>query len=143
VRLAWTDALATGDAEMDRQHREILERAAAVAAAARTEAAAPEAMRALRSLAAYVHAHFDAEERSMVAYGYPGAEEHRRAHEALRAEFRALAEAFRLGGVCGPFVARVTAFITEAIADHVAEHDRLLAAHLATARPRPPAPSRG
>jgi len=143
MKYQWTEDLATGDAEMDRQHREILARAAALAEATRTAAAAPEAVRALRSLAAYVHAHFDAEERSMVAYAYPAAEEHRRAHDALRAEFQGLAEAFRLGGASAALVARVTAFVTEAIASHVADEDRRLAAHLATARRRSPRPARG
>lgn len=128
---AWTPELVTGDAEIDRQHREILARAAELVASLERTATFEEIVGALGVLAEYVYVHFDAEERLMVASGFPGLEAHRAAHEALCLAFMALAERFRDGGASPGLAGEVVAFIEGAIAPHVRALDRELAAHLA------------
>ncbi len=93
----WRPDLATGIPEVDAQHRELLERIAALYAAARhgDTSHAPESL-AYRER--YAAEHFAAEERAMAALAYPALAE----HAALHATFRdALAQRKRDFGVHG------------------------------------------
>ncbi len=136
----WTPDLETGDAEIDRQHREILARASELISALERSAAVPEAVAALGALADYVYVHFDAEERIMAASRHPGLDTHCRAHESICQAFLALAESYRDEGATPAMVERVAGFVEGLIVPHIREDDRALARHLQS--PRPGAPRR-
>jgi len=127
----WSPALATGHADLDRQHREILVRASRLAATLAGSPAQPEPLQSLGAMAEYVYDHFDAEERLMRASAFPGLEAHRQAHARLCQDFLALAERFRLGGSSEALADGVSDFVINAIAAHVRDADQELAAHLA------------
>lgn len=137
----WSPALATGHAELDRQHREILVRASRLAATLAGSPSQPEPLQSLGAMAEYVYDHFDAEERLMRASGFPGLAAHREAHAGLGQDFLALAERFRLGGSTEALAASVSDFIVHAIAAHVQGPDQALAAYLASAGAAPRRPA--
>jgi hemerythrin len=142
VRFAWTPELVTGDAGIDRQHREILARASALAAALERSAGEAEAVAALGALAEYVYVHFEAEAKLMAASAFPGAGAHAEAHERLCLDFLRVAEAYRAAGPTPEVVALVAVFVEDAIVPHVRGLDQALALHLLARREdrRPAAP---
>jgi hemerythrin len=92
--MEWDESLATGNPEIDGQHREMFGRAARFFSLAASAAGTHELRIAFEFLAGYVRIHFADEEMLMADLGYPGRGAHTEAHrsyvamlEALRGQF--------------------------------------------------------
>jgi hemerythrin len=135
MSFVWTPDMATGDLELDRQHREILGLVMELATSVDGPSAAPDALRLLASLREQVQSHLDHEERLMASSRYPAQREHRQAHQAMRAELTALTVSFRLGKATQGLVNAVHAFANDRVLSHFRDVDSALAAHLASCEP--------
>ncbi|GFO67341.1 hemerythrin [Geomonas limicola] len=88
--LLWEKRFEQGIPEFDGHHRHLVELLNEVYRSA-IEAAGPETLkRVTQELREYTEYHFSAEERAMVASGYPGLAEHREEHR----KFEEMATAF-------------------------------------------------
>lgn len=79
----WTSDLATGNAEIDREHQELIEIIDQLKAAASGGDQKARLSNALDSFRGHVLDHFPSEEREMEAAGYPHIGKHRAAHATL------------------------------------------------------------
>jgi len=83
--MEWTNALATGHATIDEQHRELLHCLTELETAT-TEQRTLLAVYAITRLKHYVRDHFATEEAVMVECNFPKLKEHIREHENFRAK---------------------------------------------------------
>ncbi len=81
--LIWNDSFSINIAQMDRQHKRLIEIANAIMAHLDPQADFDSLIHAFDSLIAYARYHFTAEENLMALYGYPGASMHSRKHAEL------------------------------------------------------------
>jgi hemerythrin len=87
--------LLLGHAEIDGQHRQILELLADLQRAIAENRDAGEIGKAISTATLLVHAHFQLEEGMMVLAGYPGLEVHVREHEKVWERIEAMIDQFR------------------------------------------------
>lgn len=127
--------LLTDDEEIDGQHRELFARVAALLDAGRRHQSGEELTRLLDFMCAYVGEHFAAEERRMVATGYPRLGAHRLEHERLRADIAGLRRELDEAGPSPLLAIRVGTRVTSWLREHVYRTDRLLAGWLREPRP--------
>lgn len=80
LTVEWKDELTTGDAEIDRQHRELITRANAFLIASQTGATVHQLDDMVAFLVAYVHEHFGHEKNAMLEHDYYGLYEHIKEH---------------------------------------------------------------
>src|SRR5512133_1719268 len=97
LALEWDPSLALGHAEIDRQHREIYRRLAALVEAMESGNAV-DVGALFDHLGEHVSSHFAAEEAVMAATRYPGAAVHAAAHARFAREYRELRALFEAAG---------------------------------------------
>lgn len=97
--LDWDDSLATGDATIDAQHREISELTRQLAALVEEGAGRAATQEVLSGLMRYVLTHFTDEEALMKRVGYPLLDRQRVQHEEYRTTAARLAAGFIDGQV--------------------------------------------
>ena len=86
LRAEWTDALLTGDREIDNQHKTFFVYAQRIVVACGLLRGAAEVEKTVRFMTEYAATHFAAEEKRMEAVGYPYIETHRTAHRSFLPE---------------------------------------------------------
>jgi len=79
-KVVWSDAVSIHVARMDRHHLKLMEIANAVVDNLPLNGDRKSLASVFDALVDYTNYHFDAEEKLMATYGYPGFEEHRRKH---------------------------------------------------------------
>src|SRR5690242_13728778 len=142
MTLRLTAELICGFEEIDGQHRVLLQRMEAAAAAAEADdVAATKA--ALTALGDYLLAHFNAEESFMAASGYPERGRHKAAHDLFMQDFVQLTRELATTGLSVPAVQWIATRVPEWIRFHIQVNDIPLGRFLASKRFRPePAPGR-
>ncbi len=127
--MAWHPSLTSGNADIDRQHQEIIRRLADLVESLEA-GRRDEIGKMFEFLGDYVVEHFNAEEDAMERTRYPG----RRVHAAAHARFvQQYAELRRLYEVAGPslaIVVRTATWIEDWLKAHIFGADRALARHL-------------
>ncbi len=119
--------LLTGDAEIDRQHRELFERVGTLLDGAKDKRSPEEVVRMLEFLGGYAIDHFATEERAMERTGYPEIEAHRLEHRHFVQELEILRHELKSEGPTRFFVIRVGNRVTGWLREHIYKTDRLLA----------------
>lgn len=116
----WSEVYETGDALVDKQHRDIHELVDYVEA---VEDRPEEVLQVLDRLMQHVDAHFASEEALMRRAGYEGerAEEHLAEHRDLTQSAREQVLLFRSGELTS--TQPLVAFLREWLSTHVYEHD--------------------
>jgi len=99
--LQWKDAFATGDASIDHEHREMIERINRVLGAIDTEAEPSLVFAGLAGVHAWISAHFALEEKLMAERGYDQLDIHKRDHERLLDDIREIMDDCRAGAPPG------------------------------------------
>lgn len=132
--LQWTQALAVGVAELDRQHQELFRRAERLIAALRAGDRG-EVLPLLAYLEEYVVHHFEAEERLMRELDYPGLDAHAAAHRAFRVEYGALRDDLRRAGPTALVALTVHNWLSDWLRAHIGGMDQELGKFAATRRP--------
>lgn len=128
LQTTWTDALLTGDAVIDDQHRslfELLDQLRLAADEQRTMLAAY----AITRLKHYVREHFQTEEDVMRRCHYPQLDEHIGEHE----KFRNKLVEFQGKAVLLDISAEMVDFLIDWLVNHVTKSDMRFVPYLATA----------
>jgi hemerythrin len=127
--VAWHPSLASGNAEIDSHHQELLRRLAdlveALECARRNEIGAMFAF-----LGDYVVDHFAAEERAMERTAYPGRTVHVAAHARFVRQYAELREMYEQVGPCTAIAVKTATWIQDWLKSHIFGADRALARHL-------------
>jgi hemerythrin len=133
MALRWNSTLSIGVPELDRQHRELLERIDAFedAVLAREPTAAARTLSFLRE---YVRLHFAAEEALMAAVAYPARLAHEAEHARFTAAVDALAESLATHGPSAALVHRIHRELSAWVPEHVYSTDQALGWYLRTGR---------
>lgn len=121
VQLVWREAYRSGDADIDRQHRELFEHANRLLQAVISHAPRASVLDAARLLLDDIAVHFEDEERMHAEIAYPGREDHAAEHARL------LDKAVRLFDGAGDDlpIAEVFHFLAyEVVAQHLLGADR-------------------
>jgi hemerythrin-like metal-binding protein len=128
--LVWDPELVTGNRQVDEQHVRIFQIFDDLLGAIQMRKGHEEVGRVVSSLSLYVVAHFRMEETLMDQGGYPGLEDHRSAHEALKIHVEAMVDQFN-DGVLAPLT--LLNFMKHWLDDHVVIHDKPMVRFLITA----------
>jgi hemerythrin-like metal-binding protein len=119
----WDASLATGNREIDEQHRGIFELARRLhESCAECTAGSDEIANAVYGLSDYVTEHFEAEEEMMRAAGYPELSVHVGLHQALTGEVLRITTRYFSHEDVEPEA--LASFVAEWLRGHIREEDR-------------------
>ncbi len=124
MSIAWSASFATGVAEIDRQHQELLEHVGTLLDVMDREPAAVG--RALDFLGDYTVSHFETEERLMEHHAYPQAQAHRDAHAGFVRTFGRLRFDYDLDGLTEGMSELIGGWMVDWLKHHILEMDRAL-----------------
>lgn len=127
--LEWSDDYATGIASIDGEHQTLFMMVNALHQAVTGGGADADLPDLFQRLSAYVETHFEREEALMAMAGYPGLEEHKEEHRALRESLQFLI--VRYDDVSGEVAANdVLRFLKNWLSCHVLASDMAYVPHL-------------
>jgi diguanylate cyclase (GGDEF)-like protein/hemerythrin-like metal-binding protein len=127
--LVWSEDRDLGDALIDRQHRELVERLNGLCRIAKSDSG-PDVLRAaLDEVVRFLMVHFETEERLMDRHPGPDATAHREEHRRLIADLACL-----ITRVDRPGLAIAVRYVYDWLYRHIDNFDRCLAASLASCR---------
>ena len=86
----WCDEMATGNEEIDAQHKDLLKKVADLLTACKAGRGSEEIARLLWFLKRYVRKHFSDEEKLQLILGFPGYRAHKAQHDAFYQEVKRL-----------------------------------------------------
>ena len=129
--IPWHETYSVGSAEIDAQHRHILGLVNAVEEAACSGGGAGTIEFVLDHLFRFLDAHFVAEERLMLAVGFPGLTVHKQEHDACRERLLDLTRQYRTQQV---ELAPILAFVTDWLQTHLLGSDQAYVTYVATQR---------
>jgi hemerythrin len=135
LTLQWTQALATGIAEIDEQHQELFRRIDRLLDASIAGDPA-EVTRMLGFLREYVDHHFAAEERFMDEQRYPGLPSHRAEHAFLVEKVRQIDVEHRASGTDPTTAASMHRLLSDWLRTHIGLSDASMASFVRRARRR-------
>ncbi len=131
--LTWRDEFATGVAEIDEQHRILVDTLREADEILRADSSQATLDKITRDLLSYALYHFDTEERLMREYHYAecadgDAERHLEQHRAFSARVVAVRENLK----AGILIPRedLLAFLSDWLVNHILNTDRRLGAHI-------------
>lgn len=129
MRVGWHPSLASGNAEIDGQHQEIIRRLADLVEALEA-GQRPEIGRLFQFLGDYVAAHFAAEERAMERTAFRGRSVHVAAHARFVCQYGELRRLYEQVGPSLAIAVKTSTWIQDWLESHVHGADRALARHL-------------
>lgn len=132
MEMKWTPDLATGFADIDNQHKELIIRLNALFAAMSKGAGKVEVAKTIDFLGDYVVIHFANEEKYMVQHNYPEASLHKVEHKKLLADFTKFKKEFEEKGASATLVVHTQKFLTDWLINHIKKVDTKLGAFLKT-----------
>jgi hemerythrin len=120
----WTQTLAIGIAEIDRQHRALFERAAKFEAAVKARKPAYHLEELFSYLEHHMQTHFEAEERFMRERGYPHLAEHLKEHLEFKRTLHSLLPHWESEGESPALVMALVGLLDQWLTEHVSTSDR-------------------
>lgn len=128
-RVEFDETLFTGNATIDEQHKELIDRINKVMILCENDKVPKkEAVQLLGFLGDYVEFHFGEEEKLQEEIGYPGIADHKKKHEELRNTVKALHEMLEeQEGPTAEFVEQVYKNVAEWLLYHIRGFDRSVA----------------
>lgn len=132
MAMRWTEDLATGVDEIDRQHKELFSRVNALLAAMSEGRGKEHLHTVVRFLEDYVVTHFTTEEGYMARHSYPGMAAHKAEHAAFVRDFGNLKRDFETQGASSALAIQVQRRICDWLVHHIGQSDKAFGAHLRT-----------
>jgi hemerythrin len=127
MSLQWSDSLASGSAEIDSQHKELITRVNGLLGAFdRGNMAREEVGRIVQYLTDYVVFHFGTEEKHMARYAYSNRSAHKAQHDQFVKTFMKLKERMLLEGFSAGLIEDARHLIVGWLVNHIKYSDRAL-----------------
>ena len=130
MAVAWDKSMATGVAEVDQQHQEIIRQINALGTAMNSGKGRDEIGRLLDFLGKYAVDHFAKEEAHMARYRCPMAEANKAAHRAFVARFGELRKQFSAEGAKPTLAIDIYTELTTWLVKHIRGIDAKMAAYV-------------
>ncbi|WP_183360792.1 bacteriohemerythrin [Geomonas limicola] len=127
---AWHDWMATGNEEVDNQHRDLLNKVADLLLACREQRMAEEISKLFWFLKRYVRRHFRDEEKLQLDSGYPGYAAHRAEHQAFYAQVTELEARYLKDGTSTTLIVESLNLMCEWLHRHFRQMDQELVDYL-------------
>ena len=126
----WQDDMATGNEEIDTQHKDLLHRVNDLLVACKALRGKEEIGRILWFLKGYVRRRFRAEEKFQARYGFPGYQAHKAEHYAFFREVRHLEALHAKDGASTLLIVKTTRMMCLWLRGHFNRMDKELAAFM-------------
>lgn len=124
--MPWTQALEVGIAEIDEQHRWLVEQTNALHQALQGEAPREQVGALLEGLMDYVMNHFIVEEQLFIRLGYPDTEAHQAQHNLFSGQVMSLLSRHDCGETVG---AETLELLKDWLTHHILKVDKAYVAH--------------
>jgi hemerythrin len=126
MKVEWQEYLSTGVAEIDYQHKQLINKYNAFFAACSDGSKEDEVVRLFYFLGTYVLTHFSDEEAFMQRIAYPDYRKHREQHLLLTAKVAELKERLGKEGPTPEFVCSAGLLMTGWVIEHISVMDRAI-----------------
>ncbi len=137
--IEWTEELATGSSEIDRQHKEIFKRINNLLEACHVGKGRDQACEMLKFLDEYVVSHFGDEEQYMIKNNYPGYAEHKAKHVEFIKNYIIVKKQVETEGPCLNTVITTNRLVVDWLRHHIRKVDTQLGSFLKTKQQQPEA----
>jgi hemerythrin-like metal-binding protein len=128
----WTEKLATGNSEIDRQHKEFINMCSGAAELAEKGSGAETLREALDKLSKYAWVHFEYEGTLIDEAGYPEAEGHKRLHSFFLDEIKAVFRKAEAGSTGESFAEEMMERLSDWFILHIEKNDIKLFLYIKT-----------
>ena len=131
MALQWSETLASGSQEIDRQHKELIVRVNSLLAAVdKGTTAREEVAKIVQYLTEYVVFHFGNEEKYMAQFKYSSATAHKAQHEQFVKTFLKLKDRLMMEGINATLAQEVKDLCVDWLVNHIKYSDRALGMYL-------------
>jgi len=130
MSLQWDESFVLGIAEIDNQHRSIIEQFQKISEAVQIGEPTNVIEQLSDFLCEYAGIHFTAEEKIMAEYEYPDFESQRREHEEFTRDANLLKETIKRDGVSQEIAIETTGKLFRWIIRHIKTHDKKMAEYV-------------
>lgn len=120
--IQWDDTLSVNVEEIDKQHQKLIDILNNLYISTHEDASKEKLTEILNALIQYTVIHFDTEEKFMRECRYPGYEEHKAEHEALKTEVLKFSKAYREGTETVSF--ELLNFLRKWLTNHILRSDK-------------------
>ena len=127
MSIQWKDDLATGIAEVDNQHKELIKRINSLYKAATEGKGQAESERVLNFLQDYVVTHFGTEEKHMQKANYPKLEQHKQEHAEFVGKFKQLRQDIKEKGYTPNVMVGINQLLGKWLINHIRKTDKEMA----------------
>ena len=132
MAVEWRQDLATGNLEIDDQHKELFRRFNILLESCQHGRGKDEVSKLLLFLGEYVKSHFAAEEQLQIRHNYPGYRAHKEQHDKFVDDFRKLENQLSTEGVSFVLVIQTNQTLVDWLIKHISCTDKELANFLRT-----------
>ena len=130
MAIEWNEKLATGNHEIDNQHKELFLRFDSLLAACNQRKGKEEVHNLLHFLGDYVKTHFSMEEALQKKHNYPHYPAHKEDHAGFIREFQKLTEQLQAEGASFPLVIQTNQTMVSWLIKHINGMDKEMATFL-------------
>jgi len=134
--VVWKEELATGNEEIDNQHKELFRRFNNLQSACKLGKGLDELSSLLSYLGEYVRSHFELEEQLQIVLDYPGYLTHKGQHDDFIRNFRKLEDQLHVQGTTPALLIQTNMTLVDWLVRHFTWTDKDLADFLHAAMPR-------
>lgn len=127
---SWDKSLITGNSEIDRQHKSLIDAINGLLGACSQGKGRDEVDKTLKFLQDYVVKHFRDEEKLQLKSNYPDYKAHKEKHEAFKKTVNDIVEEYNKSGASIQLVAKVNSSIAGWLITHIKSEDKKVAAHI-------------
>lgn len=135
MTIEWNQELATGNAEIDNQHKEMFQRFNDFQSAYSLGKAQTELQKIFSFLDDYVKFHFAMEEELQIRHSYPGYAVHKKEHDSFIQNFKKMEKQLDSCGVTSPLVIHANMALVSWLFGHIKGTDKEFAAFLTSSLP--------
>jgi hemerythrin len=132
MAIEWREELATGNVEIDNQHKELFRRFNNLLDSCHRGEGKDEIFNMLLFLGDYVRTHFATEEQLQILHNYPGYRAHKEEHDGFIGDLRKLENQLRNEGSTFVLVIQTNQTIVDWLIRHISGTDKELANYLRT-----------
>ncbi len=133
--IVWKKELATGNEEIDNQHKELFRRFNNLQSACKQGRGLDELSNLLTFLGEYVRSHFALEEQLQIDHDYPGYLKHKEQHDDFIHNFKELEDQLNTKGTTSTLLMQTNYVLVNWLTRHFIWTDKDLAKFLLTAMP--------
>jgi len=133
----WSHKLLTGNEMIDKQHKEIFDRAAQMLNSGRSGKTKEEGAKLVDFLEGYYDRHFALEEAIQKQHGYPDYQIHKEMHDKFFRDLTELKLRYKVAGASYGLAIETIIFMLQWLAEHIDKMDKGFATYI---RDNPPVP---